>query len=259
LALTVEEGVELTTLAQENKRILMVGHLLEYHPAVLKLKELVDKGELGKINYIYSTRLNLGKIRREENILWSFAPYDISVILLLLNEMPREVCAHGGNYLHFQIADITATNLNFKSGVSAHIFVSWLHPYKEQKLIVIGDKKMAVFDDVAKKDKLFLYPHKIDWIERVPVPRRKKAEKVEFEMKEPLREECQHFLHCIESRQTPRRDGNNRVRVLQVLSASQSSLEHHGIPVNIGEVGSQKYFAHSTAMIDIPWEIGRRD
>jgi len=256
LALTVEEGVELTTLAQENKRILMVGHLLEYHPAILKLKELVDKGELGKINYIYSSRLNLGKIRREENILWSFAPHDIAVILLLLNEMPQKVSANGGNYLHSQIADITVTNLSFKSGVAAHIFVSWLHPYKEQKLIVIGDKKMAVFDDVAKEDKLLLYPHKIDWIERIPVPRKKNAEKVDFEMKEPLREECQHFLECIESRQTPKTDGNNGVRVLQVLAASQLSLEQGGIPINIEEVDAQKYFAHPTAVIDATCKIG---
>ncbi|MFH1859642.1 MAG: Gfo/Idh/MocA family oxidoreductase [bacterium] len=256
LALTVKEGIELTTLAQENKRILMVGHLLEYHPAILKLKELVDKGELGRINYIYSSRLNLGKIRREENILWSFAPHDIAVILLLLNEIPGEVSAHGGNYLHSQIADITVTNLSFKSGVKAHIFVSWLHPYKEQKLIVIGDKKMAVFDDVAKEDKLLLYPHKIDWIDRVPIPRKENAEKVEFEIKEPLREECLHFLHCISSRQTPRTDGNNGVRVLQVLSASQSSLENSGIPVNIKEEQAQKYFAHPTAIIDTPCEIG---
>lgn len=256
LALRVEEGKDLVKLARENKRILMVGHLLEYHPAVLRLKELVDKGELGKVNYIYSSRLNLGKIRREENILWSFAPHDISVILLLLNEMPVNVSAHGGNYLHREIADITVTNLSFKSEVRAHIFVSWLHPYKEQKLIVIGDKKMAVFDDTAKEDKLLLYPHKIDWVDRVPVPRKENAEKVEFEIKEPLREECLHFLHCISSRQTPRTDGNNGVRVLQVLSASQSSLENSGIHVNIEEGQAQKYFAHPTAIIDTPCEIG---
>ncbi|MEW6096333.1 MAG: Gfo/Idh/MocA family oxidoreductase [bacterium] len=256
LALTVEEGVELTALSQKNKKILMVGHLLEYHPAVLKLKELVDKGELGKINYIYSSRLNLGKIRREENILWSFAPHDISVILLLLNEMPTEVCAHGGNYLHSQIADITVTNLNFKSGVKSHIFVSWLHPYKEQKLIVVGDKKMAVFDDVSNEDKLLLYPHKIDWIDRVPVPKKESAEKVDFEMKEPLREECLHFLDCIKTRQTPRTDGNNGVRVLEVLRASQLSLENNGIITGIEKVKPKKYFAHPTATIDTPCEIG---
>ncbi|MEW6607195.1 MAG: Gfo/Idh/MocA family oxidoreductase [bacterium] len=257
LALTAQQGIELTTIAQENKRILMVGHLLEYHPAVLKLKELVDKGELGKINYIYSSRLNLGKIRREENILWSFAPHDIAVILLLLGEIPHRVCALGGNYLHSQIADITVTHLNFKSGVRAHIFVSWLHPYKEQKLIVIGDKKMAVFDDVLAEDKLLLYPHKIDWIDRVPIPKKENAEKVDFEMKEPLQEECLHFLDCINTRQTPRTDGNNGVRVLRILQASQFSLENNGLVVNIEEPAkAQKYFAHPTAIIDTPSEIG---
>lgn len=256
LALTVEEGVELTTLAQENKKILMVGHLLEYHPAVVKLKELVDKGELGKINYIYSSRLNLGKIRREENILWSFAPHDISVILLLLNEMPDEVCAHGGNYLHSQIADITVTNLSFRSGVKSHIFVSWLHPYKEQKLIVVGDRKMAVFDDVSEGNKLLLYPHKIDWLARLPVPKKEEAEKVDVEMKEPLREECIHFLHCINTRQTPKTDGDNGVRVLKVLQAAQLSLENNGIVMRVEDKRAKKYFAHPTATIDMPCEIG---
>ena len=131
----------------------MVGHLLWYHPAVLKLQALIDSGELGRIQYIYSNRLNLGKIRREENILWSFAPHDISVILGLLGEMPELVQAQGGNYLHQRIADVTVSLLSFPSGVKAHIFVSWLHPFKEQKLIVVGDRKMAVFDDVEKKDK----------------------------------------------------------------------------------------------------------
>jgi UDP-2-acetamido-3-amino-2,3-dideoxy-glucuronate N-acetyltransferase len=148
LALTYKEGVELVALAEEKKRILMVGHILEYHPAVAKLKELVDSGELGDIRYIYSNRLNLGKIRTEENILWSFAPHDISVILYLLNEMPEKVAAHGGNYLNPHIADVTISTMNFPSGAKAHIFVSWLHPYKEQKLVIVGSKKMMVFDDV---------------------------------------------------------------------------------------------------------------
>ncbi len=146
LCLSAEEGRGLVALAKERGRILMVGHLLWYHPAILKLKSLIESGELGRIQYIYSNRLNLGKIRREENILWSFAPHDISVILGLLGEMPNAVQAQGGNYLHEQIADITVTLLSFPSGVKAHIFVSWLHPFKEQKLIVVGDRKMAVFD-----------------------------------------------------------------------------------------------------------------
>ena len=185
LALRVEEGRELVELANEKGRILMVGHLLEYHPAVEKLKELVDKGELGKIQYIYSNRLNLGKFRTEENILWSFAPHDISVILLLLSgEMPYEVSANGGYYLHQDIADVTVTTLNFKSGVMAHIFVSWLHPYKEQKLVVVGDRKMAEFNDTNPKEKLLLFSHEIKWIERRPIPHRREPEVIEVSFEE---------------------------------------------------------------------------
>ena len=149
----------------------MVGHLLQYHPVFVKLKELARKGDLGRINYIYSHRLNLGKIRREENILWSFAPHDISMILSLTGEMPVRTFATGGNYLHNQIADVTTTHMEFPSGLKAHIFVSWLHPFKEQKLVVVGDKKMAVFDDTLPwEEKLLLYPHQIDWQNNSPVP-----------------------------------------------------------------------------------------
>ncbi|MDI6792090.1 MAG: Gfo/Idh/MocA family oxidoreductase [bacterium] len=256
LALNVAEARELNELADRRDRILMVGHLLEYHSGILKLKELIDSGELGKINYIYSSRLNLGKIRREENILWSFAPHDISVIILLLGEVPQEVAAFGGNYLHHQIADITVTNLTFASGVKSHIFVSWLHPYKEQKLIVVGEKKMAVFDDVAKKDKLLLYPHRIDWIDRIPIPRKEDAEVVDFEMTEPLKEECRHFLACMESRERPRTDGTDGVQVLEVLSAAQKSLENNGQVVPLEEIRPKPYFVHPTSTVDEPCQIG---
>jgi UDP-2-acetamido-3-amino-2,3-dideoxy-glucuronate N-acetyltransferase len=217
LCLSVDQGKTLVELARERGRILMVGHLLWYHPAILKLKELIDTGELGRIQYIYSNRLNLGKIRREENILWSFAPHDISVILGLLGEMPTSVLAQGGNYLHEQIADTTVTLLSFPSGVKAHIFVSWLHPFKEQKLIVVGDQKMAVFDDMEKKDKLLLYSHSIKWKSQIPVANRAEAQPVEVGTEEPLREECAHFLDSIRTRRRPRTDGEEGLRVLSVL------------------------------------------
>lgn len=146
LAITVKQGEELVKLAENTNKILMVGHILQYHPAIIKLKELISSGELGKIQYIYSNRLNIGKLRTEENILWSFAPHDISAILMLLEEEPVKVTASGGNYLSNDIYDITITILEFKDGIKGHIFVSWLHPYKEQKLIVVGSKAMAVFD-----------------------------------------------------------------------------------------------------------------
>ena len=213
LSLAVEEGEELIGLSQETSKILMVGHVLEYHPGITKLKQLVEEGELGKINYIYSSRLNLGKFRTEENILWSFAPHDISVILLLLNELPQEVSAHGGCYLHKDIADVTVTTMSFASGVRAHIFVSWLHPYKEQRLVVVGNRKIAVFDDAIPKNKLLLYEHGIEWINQVPVPHKKDATSIEFAMEEPLKLECQHFLECLESGQKPRTDGINGFKV----------------------------------------------
>ena len=228
LALTAKEGAKLVKLSAKTKRILMVGHLLEYHPGILKLKSLIDKGELGKIRYIYSSRLNLGKIRREENILWSFAPHDISVILLLLNETPVAVSAYGGNYLHKNIADVTVSTMRFKSGVRSHIFVSWLHPFKEQKLVVVGSKKMAVFDDVLQKNKLLLYPHKIDLGQKVPIAITAKAQKIPFSNKEPLREECIHFIKCVKNGTSPRTNPKSALRVLKVLQACQKSLEKNG-------------------------------
>lgn len=256
LALRAREGRELVELAKDRGRILMVGHVLQYHPAVQKLKELVDGGELGKILYIYSTRLNLGRFRIEENILWSFAPHDISVILGLLHEAPQEVSAHGGSYLSHGVADVTVTTMSFASGVRSHIFVSWLHPYKEQKLIVVGDRKMAVFDDVSPDHKLLLYGHKVDWVNRMPVPRREDAEPVDFKMEEPLRVECRHFLECILSRGKPKTDGEEGLRVLEVLEACQESMEKGGKPVLLSGRFPKSYFAHETAVIDEPCEIG---
>ncbi len=253
LALDVVEGRELVNLAAQNGQILMVGHVLEYHPAIIKLKEMVDEGNLGKINYIYSTRLNLGKVRTEENILWSFAPHDISVILLLLNEMPTQVSAQGGTYLNREIADVTMTTMTFASGVKSHIFVSWLHPYKEQKLVIVGDKKMAVFDDVTPQDKLLLFSHRIDWIERVPVPRKEDAEAVPILQAEPLRVECEHFMDSIKNRKQPKTDGNNGLRVLEILECCQRSLEKSGAIISLGKMG---FFAHPTASIDEDCEIG---
>lgn len=259
LALTVRDGEALVELAEQRGRILMVGHLLEYHPAIEKLREMVKSGELGKIQYVYSNRLNLGRIRTEENALWSFAPHDIYVLLRLLGELPLEVACQGGSYLNHQLADVTMTTMNFASGVQGHIFVSWLHPYKEQKLVVVGDRKMAVFDDTLLLDKLQLYPHRVDWIERVPVAVKAEAESVSLPDVEPLAQECRHFLECLATRQHPRTDGPNGVAVLRVLEACQQSLERGGVPVGLAAGTAPPalpYFAHPTATIDPGCEIG---
>jgi UDP-2-acetamido-3-amino-2,3-dideoxy-glucuronate N-acetyltransferase len=258
LCLSEQDGEELNELADRHDRILMVGHLLWYHPVVLKLKELVDTGELGRIQYIYSNRLNLGKLRREENVLWSFAPHDISVILGLLGEMPESIQAQGGNYLHQRIADTTVTLLSFASGVRAHIFVSWLHPFKEQMLVVVGDKKMAVFNDTeAWAEKLQLYPHSVKWSGNVPVANKAEAQLVAVGQEEPLRAECAHFLECIATRKRPRTDGKEGLRVLKVLNGCQAALETRQ-PVTLQPPSTQAkaYFAHESAVIDKELEIG---
>ncbi len=256
LALTSAEGRELVALARAQERVLMVGHLLHYHGAVRKLKELVATGELGRVRYIYSNRLNLGKIRREENILWSFAPHDVSVVLSLAREAPEVLACQGGAYLHERIADVTVSTLSFASGLRAHIFVSWLHPFKEQKLVVVGDRKMAVFDDREPEKKLVLYAHEIAWKEGMPIPLEGKAEAVAFDRAEPLREECAHFLACVANRSTPDTDGAEGLRVLEVLGALQKSLDANGAPVRPGAEPAKAWFAHPTAVIDEPVTIG---
>ena len=256
LALEIEQGRELVSLAEEDNKVLLVGHLLLYHPAIVRLKEFVDKGELGKIQYIYSNRLNLGKFRTEENIMWSFAPHDISVILLLMGgKMPQKISAHGGYYLHQDIADVTLTTMDFRDGVTSHIFVSWLHPYKEQKLVVVGSKKMALFDDTNPKDKLFLYSHEIEWVERKPVPIPKKAEVVAISLEEPLRVECQDFLKCMENRSKPLADGREGLRVLEVLSYCQQSLEAGGRVIPLSRKEGEA-FIHETSIVELSCQIG---
>lgn len=257
LCLSVAEGRELVALASKHGRLLMVGHLLWYHPAILKLRELVSAGELGRIQYIYSNRLNLGKIRREENILWSFAPHDLSVIIGLVGEMPELIDAYGGNYLHERIADVTVSILSFPSGTKAHLFVSWLHPFKEHKLVIVGDRKMAVFDDLKPRDKLVLYRHCIGWRDYVPVANEAKAEVVWLDQVEPLRAECSHFIECIVNRSKPRTDGNEALQVLMVLEACQRQLESRDRPIGKFKSRSkQSYFAHESAYIDEGAEVG---
>jgi UDP-2-acetamido-3-amino-2,3-dideoxy-glucuronate N-acetyltransferase len=255
LALRVEEGMELAEIARSRGRVLMVGHILQYHPAILELKKLILAGELGNIQYIHSSRLNLGKLRAEENILWSFAPHDISAILYLLEELPEQVSATGGSYVNPQIFDTTLTTCEFPSGVKAHIFVSWLHPYKEQKLVIVGGRKMAVFDDVERERKLVIYSHKIDWLERLPVTRKEEGQVVPLPLDEPLRRECEHFLECLRTRQRPRTDAENGIQVLTVLDACERSLRSHGHPVPLSKP-TPNYFAHPTACIDEGCEIG---
>ena len=234
MALTLEDAEKMKKVAEETGHILMVGHLLEFHPAVLKLRDMIACGEFGKINYVYSNRLNFGKVRTEENALWSFAPHDVAVILRLMGKAPLEVSSCGGSYLTHGIADTTLSNLRFDDESRAHIFVSWLHPFKEQRLVVVGDKKMAIFNDVAPfGEKLQLYPQNVEFDGSTPLLKKEDAEFVEHADTEPLREECNHFLECIQSRKQPLTNARSGIDVLKVLHACQQSIEQNGVPVSL--------------------------
>jgi UDP-2-acetamido-3-amino-2,3-dideoxy-glucuronate N-acetyltransferase len=240
LALQAEDGLEMVDAARERGAILMVGHLLRYHPAILKIQELVADGTLGRLDYIYSNRLSMGKIRQEENALWSFAPHDISVILALVGQMPVQVTATGGAYLQPNIADVTVSNLLFDRGTRCHIFVSWLHPYKEQRLVVVGSKQMIVFEDSRTENKLVLFDKNIEWKNGSLEARKPEGTPVPFDPQEPLGRECAHFVECVLHRREPLTTGDEGVRVLQVLQACQRSLQLNGEPVQVNSMRSQR-------------------
>ncbi|HEX9916645.1 MAG TPA: Gfo/Idh/MocA family oxidoreductase [candidate division Zixibacteria bacterium] len=239
LVLDVKQGEELVNLAEKNNRILMVGHIMEYHPASLALKKYIDSGELGKIYYLYATRVNLGKVRDIENALWSFAPHDISLIIFLLGQSPSSVTATGESYLQKSIEDVAFMTMHFNDGTMAHIHVSWLDPHKDRKLTVVGSKKMAVFDDTESSEKIWIYDKGVDAKSDydtygeylslrsgdILIPR--------IDSSEPLKSECQHFIECVEKRTKPRSDGEDGLRVLRVLDAAQRSLGQGGVPVKI--------------------------
>ena len=254
LALTVGEGEELVAIARQKNRVLFVGHILHYHPAIHTIRNMLAEGELGRLQYIYSNRLNLGKFRREENSLWSFAPHDISVILSLVNEEPTQVEAIGSNILHPSIADTSLMHLKFPCGVAAHIFVSWLNPFKEQKLVVTGDRKMVVFDDTLPRErKLTVYPHFIRWQGGLPVPEKKEGIPIDLSpaWEEPLLLECRAFLDAVEGKPC-RTDGEEGVRVLRVLQKAQERLDFKPHAAHEG----RGYFIHETSWMDEGCSVG---
>lgn len=247
LCLDTVEGEELISLAKSKNLILMVGHLLQYHPCVIRLHELVNAGELGKLQYIVSNRLNLGTIRTEENALWSFAPHDISVILSLCGQTPLEVRCTGEAYLTKNVVDTALTTLRFPNSVRAHIYTSWIHPFKEQKLVVVGSQGMATFDDLKPwNEKLQLVRNPVKWTQgNIPQANKSEPQNIEVPQSEPLQDECAHFLKCCAERTRPRTDGLEGLRVLRVLQEAQSCLD---------PTQSKNY--HPTAVIDPAAEIG---
>ncbi len=261
LCMNTKEAEELIQLAKKEEKILMVGHLLQYHACVRKLLELVGRGELGQLQYITSNRLNLGSYRTEENALWNFAPHDISVILALCgHQLPQKIRCVGQDYLSHGVADTTLTTLNFNNKVRAHIYVSWLNPFKEQKLTVVGSNGMAVFDDTKPwGEKLLLYRNHVTWNNgRIPVANNKiEAEKIDPPQEEPLKQECLHFLDCCSKRLNPLTDGEEGLRVLKVLQAAQESLNADGEAKNPNNTTSSERapFIHPTATVDVEAKI----
>jgi UDP-2-acetamido-3-amino-2,3-dideoxy-glucuronate N-acetyltransferase len=258
LCLDSSEAEDLLALAKQQKSILMVGHLLQYHPHIQHLQELVASKKLGELQYIVSNRLNLGQIRTEENVLWSFSPHDISVILSLCgDQLPSQVRCIGESYLSKNVADLSILTMHLKKNLRAHIHVSWLHPFKEQKLIVIGSSGMAVFDDLKPwQEKLAFYQQPIIWKDgNIPKIDKCQPQFLDVPQSEPLQNECSHFLRCCETRQKPKTDGDEGLRVLKVLQAAQSSLSNNGEAMHINTSHSS-YFSHPTAIIDPGADIG---
>lgn len=239
MTLNLSDSEKLVELSKKQNKVLMVGHILEYHPAVVKVKELVDSGELGDIYYIYSSRVNLGVVRQNENSLWSFAPHDISIVLMLIDQEPTHVISTGKAFLQPGIEDVVFTTLHFSDKKMAHIHVSWLDPHKVRKITVVGSKKMAVLDDMESSEKIRIYDKGVDFtgqysqygdylslrIGDIHIPYIKNQE--------PLQIECQKFVDAIITNTPPITDGRDGLRVVRVLNAAQQSLENGGIPIEI--------------------------
>lgn len=228
LVLQLAHAVELKALAERQGKILMVGHLLCYHPAVRKLKELMDEGALGEIWRLTASRRSFGPIVRVGNALWELGVHDISMALYLLGGLPESVSARGGSHLRPGIPDAVVALLDFPNGVQAEISASWLHPFKEQRLVVVGSQASAVFDDVAPARRLEVYPSQVKWVKGEPVAEAAEPSVVDYPSGEPLRQECQHFLACIADGTRPLTDAEEGLRVLRVLAACQASLDHNG-------------------------------
>jgi len=256
ITLTSREAEGLVDIAKRKERILMVDHLLEYHPAIRKLKDLVDRGEMGRVLHLTSERLNLGVIRSEENALWSLAPHDISVILYLLGEEPVEVAAHGAAYLQPGIEDVCYLTMRFASGSLGHVHVSWLDPIKTRRLSVVGEREMAVYDDM-RKEKLVLLDQRAELVEGTFRPVRGDVQEVQIAPQEPLRRMAETFIESVRTGVAPVSDGLDGLRVVRVLEGAQRSMKRGGEPVQIKDSWGEDAFLHESACIDDDVKIGK--
>ncbi len=262
LALTVRRAVKLDKLSRDNGMLLMVGHVLLFHPAIKKIKQLIDLGKIGKIEYLYSNRLNLGTVRTEENILWSFAPHDIAIFQYFIGSKPLEINSKGGAFLQSHIHDTTMTMLKYPDNIIGHIFVSWLHPFKEQRLVVIGSKGMLSFEDSSEKKEIFFYEKGIDWIQGEPVKRDGPTEVIEYNKSMPLTEELKYFIEHLDRSSCEISNGQSAVEVLEILEkATQSLRSKETIGINEESEVAKPFidvFIHPSSFVDNNVEIGER-
>ncbi len=255
LALTAAEARDLQALAEESGVNLMVGHVLLFHPAIRKIRDLLSSGKIGKLQYIYSNRLNLGTIRKEENILWSFAPHDLSIFQYFVGKKPLEVLSRGGAFLQSHIHDTTMTTITYPDNVVGHIFVSWLHPFKEQRLVVIGSKGMLSFEDSSAEKQLFFYEKGIDWVEGEPIKRDGPTEVIPYDPAMPLTEELKYFIDHLDGTPVTVSDAQNAVDVLEILeSAGRDLLSHE---TDEEQLPDRDWFCHSTSFVDDGAKVGK--
>lgn len=254
LSLTAAEARKLKKIAEENRVNLMVGHVLLFHPAIRKIKEWVDSGKIGRLQYLYSNRLNLGTVRTEENILWSFAPHDISIFQYLIGDNPVEIISRGGAFLQPDIDDTTLTILKYPKNIVAHIFVSWLHPFKEQRLVVIGSRGMLSFEDSSKDKQILFYEKGIDWIKGEPIKRDGPTEVIPYDPAMALTEELKYFIDHLNGTAIEIADGRNGVEVLDILEIATRSMngktDDSEENAKSGKKQKTDYYVHPLAVVD---------
>jgi UDP-2-acetamido-3-amino-2,3-dideoxy-glucuronate N-acetyltransferase len=259
IALSSTEAKELKRVAENNNTTLMVGHVMLFHPAIVKIKELIQADKIGKLQYIYSNRLNLGTVRKEENILWSFAPHDISIFQYLINNDPTEVISRGGAFIQPHIHDSTMTILNYPNNIVGHIFVSWLHPFKEHRIVVIGSKGMLSFEDSSSEKAIYFYEKGIDFVNGEPVKRDGPTDKIIYDNTQPLKTELQYFIdHLDKPKDVKIASAEDGVKVLEILERASLGLTTESLKTqtNDNKESEPKYFAHPTSFIDEPVQIG---
>ena len=258
IALNTKEAGKLKDLAEKHAVNLMVGHVLLFHPAIIKIKEMIDSGKIGKLEYIYSNRLNLGTVRTEENILWSFAPHDISIFEFFIGSNPVEVVSRGGAFLQPGIHDTTMTTLTYPDNIVGHIFVSWLHPFKEHRMVIIGSKGMISFEDSSQEKDILFYEKGIDWVQGEPIKRDGPTEVIPYAKGFPLTNELQYFIDHLDGSKLEIADGQNAFDVLEVLEKATESLQSGTKEADIDESPTNPdYFVHDSSEVDAGVEVGK--